>query len=104
VVRVPDYRFRGLGFDSWRQQIFWEIVALEWDPLCLLRTTEELHKWKSNCSESKKTHLSIYLWLYSPYLGLGSSFSFLIFYTVTKTSWTGPQPVATCVQESTNTE
>jgi hypothetical protein len=34
------------------------------------------------------------LWLYSPLLGLDRFFSFLIFYTVGRTSWTGDQPVA----------
>jgi hypothetical protein len=38
-------------------------------------------------------NLPIYLWLYSPLLGLGSFFSFLIFYTVGRTPWTGDQPV-----------
>jgi hypothetical protein len=37
--------------------------------------------------------LSIYLWLYSPFLGLGRFFSFLIFYPVGRTPWTGDQPV-----------
>jgi hypothetical protein len=36
----------------------------------------------------------IYLWLYSPLLGLGRFFSFLIFYTVGRSPWTGDQPVA----------
>jgi hypothetical protein len=40
------------------------------------------------------THLPIYLWLYSPLLCLGRFFSFLIFSTVSKISWTGNQPVA----------
>jgi hypothetical protein len=35
----------------------------------------------------------IYLWLYSPLLGLGRSFSFLTFYTVGRAPWTGDQPV-----------
>jgi hypothetical protein len=30
------------GFDSWRYQIFWEVVGLEWGPLSLVSTTEEL--------------------------------------------------------------
>jgi hypothetical protein len=38
--------------------------------------------------------LSIYLWLYSPLLDFGRFFSFLIFYTVGSTPWTGDQPVA----------
>jgi hypothetical protein len=37
---------------------------------------------------------SIYLWLYSCLLNLGRFFSFLIFYTVCRTPWTGDQPVA----------
>jgi hypothetical protein len=37
---------------------------------------------------------SVYLWLYSPFLGLGRFFSFLIFYTVGKTPWAGDDPVA----------
>jgi hypothetical protein len=35
----------------------------------------------------------IYLWLYSALLDLGRFFSFLIFYTVSTTPWTGDQPV-----------
>jgi hypothetical protein len=42
VVRVPGYRSRGPGFDSRRYPIFWEVVGLEWGPLSLLSTTEEL--------------------------------------------------------------
>jgi hypothetical protein len=39
----------------------------------------------------------MHLWLYSPLLGFGRFFfffSFLIFYTVSRTPWTGYQPVA----------
>jgi hypothetical protein len=39
-------------------------------------------------------YYSIYLWLYSPLLGLGRFFGFLIFYTVGRTPWTGDQHVA----------
>jgi hypothetical protein len=42
MVKVPDYRFRGLGFDSAHYQIFWEIVVLERGPLGLVSTIEEL--------------------------------------------------------------
>jgi hypothetical protein len=42
VVRVPDYRSSGPGFDSRRYQILWEIVALERDPFSLVSTIEEL--------------------------------------------------------------
>jgi hypothetical protein len=37
--------------------------------------------------------LPVYLWLYSPLLDLGPLFSCLIFYTVSRTPWTGDQPV-----------
>jgi hypothetical protein len=37
--------------------------------------------------------LSVCLWLYSPLLDLGGFVSFLIFYTVGRTPWTGDQPV-----------
>jgi hypothetical protein len=46
----------------------------------------------------------LYLWLYSPLLGLGRFFSVLIFYTVGRTPWTGDQPrrkASTCKQDST---
>ena len=42
VVRVSGYRYRGLGFDSRRYQIFWVVVGLERGPRSLVRSTEEL--------------------------------------------------------------
>ena len=42
VVRVSGYRYRGLGFDSWRYQIFWVVVGLERGPLSLVKSIEEL--------------------------------------------------------------
>jgi hypothetical protein len=42
VFRVPGYRYRDPGFDSWRYQIFWEVVGMERGPLSLVSTTEEL--------------------------------------------------------------
>jgi hypothetical protein len=42
VVRVSGYRSRGSGFDSWRYQIFWEVVGLERGTLSLVSTIEEL--------------------------------------------------------------
>ena len=42
VVRVSGYRYRDLGFDSRRYQIFWVIVGLERGPLSLVRSIEEL--------------------------------------------------------------
>jgi hypothetical protein len=46
VIRVPGYRSRGPGFDSWRYQIFWEVVGLERGPHSLVRIIEELLEWK----------------------------------------------------------
>jgi hypothetical protein len=42
VVRVPGYRYRGPRFDSRGRQIFWEVVALEWGSLSLVRIIEGL--------------------------------------------------------------
>jgi hypothetical protein len=42
AVRVPDYRYRGLGLDSRRYQIFWEVVGMERGSLSLVSTIEEL--------------------------------------------------------------
>ena len=42
VVRVSGYRYRGLGFDSRRYQIFWVVVSLERGPLSLVRSIKEL--------------------------------------------------------------
>jgi hypothetical protein len=42
VVRVPDYRSRGPGFDYRSYQIFWEVVGLERGPFRLVSTIEEL--------------------------------------------------------------
>jgi hypothetical protein len=47
VVEVADNRSRGSGLDSWRYQIFWEVVDLERGPLSLVRITEELLEWNS---------------------------------------------------------
>jgi hypothetical protein len=33
------------GFDSWRYQIFWEVVGLERGPFILVSTIEELTEW-----------------------------------------------------------
>jgi hypothetical protein len=38
------------GFDSWRYQIFWEVVGLERGPLSLVSTIEELLERKSSGS------------------------------------------------------
>jgi hypothetical protein len=46
------------------------------------------------CSPFEGILPSMYLWLYSPLLGLGLFFSFLIFHTVGRTPWAEDQPVA----------
>jgi hypothetical protein len=40
----------GLGFDSRRYQIFWEVVGLERGPLSLMRIIEKLLEWESSDS------------------------------------------------------
>ena len=50
VVRVSGYRYRGLGFDSRRYQIFWVVVGLERGPLSLVSSIEELLESKSSGS------------------------------------------------------
>jgi hypothetical protein len=62
LIQYPD-RFCGLeardsGFDSRLFQILWEVVGLEWGPLCLVRVAEELLKWKSSGCRSKKSRLT----------------------------------------------
>jgi hypothetical protein len=42
VVRAPGYKSKGLGFDSWRYQIFLEVVDLGQGPLSFMRINEEL--------------------------------------------------------------
>jgi hypothetical protein len=49
--------------------------------------------WVADCRRDLSP-LSIYLWLYSPLLGLGRFFSFLLLYTVGRIPWTGDRPVA----------
>jgi hypothetical protein len=39
---VPGYRVRSPGFDSWRNQIFWEVVGLKQGPLSPVTTIEGL--------------------------------------------------------------
>jgi hypothetical protein len=39
------------GFDTWHNQIFWEVVGLERGPLSLVSTTEELLERKSSGSD-----------------------------------------------------
>jgi hypothetical protein len=61
--------------------------------------------FRKNCSQTSTdlptylstyphTYLPVYLWFYSPLLGLGRFFSFLIFYIVSRTPWTSDQSVA----------
>jgi hypothetical protein len=50
VVRVAGSRSTGLGFDPRRQQIFWEVVALELEPVSLVRIIDELDERKSSSS------------------------------------------------------
>ena len=58
VVRVSGYRYRGPGFDPRRYQFFWVVMGLEWGPLSLVRSSEELLEWKSSGSRSRKQRLT----------------------------------------------
>jgi hypothetical protein len=70
-----------------------------------LTSMADLRTWFWTCDHKNRTlynpcyfiylsiYLSIYLWLYSPFLDLGRFFSFLTFYTVGRTPWTGDQAV-----------
>jgi hypothetical protein len=44
-------RIQRSGFDSWRYQIFLEVVGLEREPLNLVSTIEELLERKSSSSD-----------------------------------------------------
>jgi hypothetical protein len=57
VVRVLGCRSRSPEFDSWRYQIFWEVVGLEWGPLNLVSATGELLEWKNSGSGSRKPRI-----------------------------------------------
>jgi hypothetical protein len=50
VVRVPGYRSRDPGFDSWRYNILREVKNLERGPINLARITEELLERKNSGS------------------------------------------------------
>jgi hypothetical protein len=58
------------------------------------RLVPQKHLLRTKHNNNYNNNPSIYLWLYSPLLDLGRFFSFLIFYTVGRTPWTGDQPVA----------
>jgi hypothetical protein len=63
VVRIPGYRSRGPGFDSWCYQIFWEVVGLERRPLSLMSTVEELLGRKSSGSGLESRESNPDLWI-----------------------------------------
>jgi hypothetical protein len=50
VVRIPDYRSRGLGSIPGASRFFWEVVGLERGPLSLVSTIEELLERNSSSS------------------------------------------------------
>jgi hypothetical protein len=54
MVRVPGYRSRGPRFDSRRYEIFLQVVGLEWVPISLVSTTEELLGRKSSASDLER--------------------------------------------------
>jgi hypothetical protein len=50
VVKSSWLQIQRSGFDSWHYQIFWKVVGLEWGPLSLVSTIEELLWRKSSNS------------------------------------------------------
>jgi hypothetical protein len=60
----------------------------------IFRSVEYLSNYARGAHRNARRSLCTYLWLYSPLLGLGQFFSFLIFYTVDRTPSTGDQPIA----------
>jgi hypothetical protein len=42
LCSLAGHRHRGFGFDYRRYEILCDVVSLEWDPLSLVRITEEL--------------------------------------------------------------
>jgi hypothetical protein len=60
----------------------------------LRRSTTNVNNFHCASNLSYYFYTIIIFWLYGPFLGLGSFFSFLILYTVGRTPWTGDQPVA----------
>jgi hypothetical protein len=70
------------------------------------KMTSRSNKWVKACVSGRTAnpfwkcrgylciHSSIQQWLYSPLLGPGCFFSFVIPYTAGRTPWTGDQPVA----------
>jgi hypothetical protein len=59
VLRFTGYRSRDPGFDPRRYPIFWEVVGLKRGPLSLVSITEELIKWKSSGSGSRRPRLTL---------------------------------------------
>jgi hypothetical protein len=53
-----------------------------------------LHSHRRENLDSYTVYIIFLLWLYSPLLGLGRFFSFLLPYTVGRTPWKGDQPIA----------
>jgi hypothetical protein len=61
---------------------------------CLISLKNKRTQHFNNMNTRRNSGLLLLLLLYSPLLGLGRVFSFLILYTVGRIPWTGDQPVA----------
>jgi hypothetical protein len=74
----------------YEQQIF-----LKWANSCTFcRNLEKVLATWNQTTQDTCIGFIVLLWLYSPLLGLGRCFRFLILYTVDITLWMGDQPVA----------
>jgi hypothetical protein len=65
-------------------------------PLCRIHfwISVALDKTSITTNRLDASQITIYLWVYSPFVGPWPLFSFLIIYTVGRTPWAGDQPVA----------
>jgi hypothetical protein len=101
-IQVAEVRLSAGNIMSRTNIIHARPLTLERLPLFIV--SNKLNFWKIQISEQWISSYVIFtvnnnltfrcLWLYSSLLGLGTFFSFLIFYTVGRTTSTGDQPVA----------
>jgi hypothetical protein len=99
IVRKPRGRGRSAvgtrcqakGEDTADREVLVRVVVN--CTVCKLGIVVTLYKGSINPIANPKSRLSIYLWLYSTFVGPWPLFSLLIFYTVGRTASTGDQLV-----------
>jgi hypothetical protein len=118
-LTLPELELRPLGHPARSQSLYWHFYPynkmycarrhLIWNSLftCLPAQRFVLHCvwWELTRTDRKQKKrmsydsvgsyvTSLHQWFHGPLLGHGLFISFLIFYTVGRTPWTGDQPVA----------